>query len=347
LLQKPNLDPREFVGLSTALARLDGQPVTDSALADYFVARLADPQTPAGTRLLALRSVPATHGQLKTEQLVGFLKHENPAFRIEALRALKDRGDAKAAAAVEAVARDEKQPPAVRAQALVTLAAFDHQNLAYTDFLISLVAGKDSALQQEALRSLVGMKLAPGQKQRLEDATVLPPGGRGALARLNGQPIHDQRPDAKALDAWLKFLDGPADPEAGRRVFEHTKLAGCYKCHRVEGRGANVGPDLSLIGRTERKWILESLLQPSAVVAPHYQAWTIRTTDDRTLTGLLVRTYLDESEYIDENGNRFGVRATEVESITAAKTSIMPEGLLTGLTDQEIRDLLAYLAARK
>jgi putative membrane-bound dehydrogenase-like protein len=349
LLQKPNLDPREFVGLSTALARLDGQPVTDSALADYFVARLADPQTPAGTRLLALRSIPATHGQLKTEHLVGFLKHENPAFRIEALRALKDRGDAKAAAAVEAVARDEQQPVAVRAQALVTLAAMNHRTVAYTDFLIGLVAGKDSALQQEALRSLVGVKLAPQQMDRLKGLPVpaLPPGGRGALARLNGQPIHDPRPDTKALDAWLKFLDGPADPEAGRRVFEHSQLAGCFKCHRVEGRGANVGPDLSLIGRTERKWILESLLQPSAVVAPHYQAWTIRTTDDRTLTGLLVRTYLDESEYIDENGNRFVVRATEVESITAAKTSIMPEGLLTGLTDQEIRDLLAYLASRQ
>lgn len=347
LLQKPNRDPREFIGLSTALARLDGKPVTEGALADYFLDRLADPQTPTGTRLLALRSVPATHGKLKTEQLVGFLNHDDPAFRVETLRALKDRGDAKAAAAVEAVARDEKQPVAVRAQALVTLAAFNHTNRAYSDFLIGLASGKDPALQQEALRSLVGVKLAPDQTARLKGVPVLPPGGRGALARLNGQPIHDPRPDPKATDAWLKFLDGPADPEAGRRVFEHSQLAGCYKCHPVEGRGANIGPDLSRIGRTERKWILESLLQPSATVAPHYQAWTIRTTDERTLTGLLVRTYLDESEYIDEKGNRFTVRATEVESSTAATNSIMPEGLLNGLTDQEIRDLLAYLESRK
>lgn len=347
LLQKPNRDPREFVGLSTALARLDGKPVTEGALADYFLNRLADPQTPTGTRLLALRSVPATHSKLKTEHLVGFLTHDDPAFRVEALRALKDRGDATAAAAVEALARDEKQPVAVRAQALVTLAAFNHTNRAYTDFLIGLVAGKDAALQQEALRSLVGVKLDPDQTARLEAAAVMSPGGREALARLNGRPIHDQRPDPKATDDWLKVLDGPADPEAGRRVFEHTKLAGCYKCHQVAGRGANVGPDLSRIGRTERKWILESLLQPSAVVAPHYQAWTIRTTDERTLTGLLVRTYLDESEYIDEKGNRFTVRATEVASITAAKNSIMPEGLLNGLTDQEIRDLMAYLESQK
>ena len=117
----------------------------------------------------------------------------------------------------------------------------------------------------------------------------------------------------------------------------------------MEGRGANIGPDLSLIGRTERKWIVESILQPSAVVAPHYQAWIVETLDGKTRTGLLVGTHLDRyrSVYIDEKGNRFEVMAVEVADIRAAKQSIMPEGLLDGLTDQEIRDLVAYLASKK
>ena len=46
--------------------------------------------------------------------------------------------------------------------------------------------------------------------------------------------------------------------------------------------GRDVGPDLSLIGRTERRWIVESILQPSAVVAPHYVPWKVETTDGRT-----------------------------------------------------------------
>ncbi len=349
MLKSPKLDPREFVGLGTALARLDGKPVNDGNLADYFLDRLADPDTPAATRLLALRSVPASHGKLKLDQLTGLLKHDDPAFRVEALRALKDRADAKAVPAVLAVARDEKQPPAVRAQALVTLAATDHRSPEYTDFLLGLVAAKDGVLAPEALRSLVGAKLTPEQSRRLNGVPLepFPAGTSTALARIDGRPHNVTRPDPKDTAAWLKLLDGPADPEAGRRVFEHPKLAGCYKCHRVEGRGANVGPDLSLIGRTERKWILESILQPSAVVAPHYQAWTIRTADERTLTGLLVHTYLDESHYVDEKGHRFVVRATEVESVTAAKSSVMPEGLLDGLTDQEIRDLVAYLESRR
>jgi hypothetical protein len=348
MLKNPKLDPREFVGLGTALARLDGKPVNDGNLADYFLDRLADPDTPAATRLLALRSVPASHGKLKLDQLTGLLKHDDPAFRVEALRALKDRADTKAVPAVLAVARDEKQPVAVRAQALVTLAAMDHRSLEYTDLLIGLVAGKDTALQQEALRSLVGGGRSPDQQRRLDGIPARDVAHVDqAMARVEKLPFTAKRPNPKATEAWLKLLDGPADSEAGRRVFEHPKLAGCFKCHRVEGRGANVGPDLSLIGRTERKWILESILQPSAVVAPHYQAWTIRTADERTLTGLLVHTYLDESHYVDEKGNRFVVRATEVESVTAAKNSVMPEGLLDGLTDQEIRDLLAYLESRK
>src|SRR6185503_6977460 len=148
-----------------------------------------------------------------------------------------------------------------------------------------------------------------------------------AYVRVFGKKIVTNRPPATDTAAWMKRLDGPADPEAGRRVFEHPKLAGCYKCHQVDGRGANVGPDLSLIGRTERRWIVESILQPSAVVAPHYQTWKIITTDERTRTGLLVRTNLDESEYIDEKGNRFKVSATDVVEIKAANISLMPDGL--------------------
>ena len=232
----------------------------------------------------------------------------------------------------------------MRAQALVTLSAM---NAADAGFLIELVAGTDAALRQEALRALVGAKLTLKQQEDLTAAAKGKDALDQPLARVLAKPIGANRPVTTDTPAWLARLDGAADPEAGRRVFEHPKLATCFKCHQVEGRGANLGPDLSLIGRTDRKWIVESILQPSAVVAPHYQAWTIQTTDERTRTGLLVHTNLDESTYIDEKGNRFKVLANELLDIKAARVSIMPEKLLDGLTDQEIRDLVAYLAARK
>lgn len=343
-MTNPALDPRGLIGLATALARIDNQPVNEDGLVKYFLDRLNDPNASASTRLMALRSIPATHRRIQADQFVRLLHQSEPAFRIEALRALKDRGDLRAVVPVRALAADSAQPSAVRAQALVTLSALGAQD---PDFLLDLIAGADSHLGREALRALVSAKLTQRQQAKLESTTAGNPESADLAARALGKSFHAGRPPATDTAAWLKRLDGPADPEAGRRVFEHPRLAGCFRCHRVEGRGASVGPDLSLVGRTERHWVLESILQPSSVVAPHYQTWVIQTTGGRLLTGMLVNTKLDESEYLNEKGVRFKVQAGEVDEVTPSRSSIMPDGLLDGLTDQEVRDLIAYLMSRR
>ena len=86
-------------------------------------------------------------------------------------------------------------------------------------------------------------------------------------------------------------------------------------------------------------------MQPAAVVAPHYQPWKVDTLDGKSRTGLLVGTYLDESVYVDAKGDRFKVLAGDVADATLTRGSIMPDNLLDGLTDQEVRDLVAFLAA--
>ncbi len=212
---------------------------------------------------------------------------------------------------------------------------------------IDLLADNDAAVRQEALRGLYQAKLSSQEQAALEAATRGKSASSDLVARVLGKPYYSSRPKATDIDAWVKRLDGPADAEAGRRIFEHPKLTTCAKCHRVDGRGADVGPDLSLIGRTEKRWIVESILQPSAVVAPHFQAWKVDTIDGKSFTGLLVGTYLDESVYVDARGDRKKVLARDVADITAAKESIMPDGLVDTLTDQEIRDLVAYLLSRK
>jgi putative heme-binding domain-containing protein len=155
------------------------------------------------------------------------------------------------------------------------------------------------------------------------------------------------RPPADDVDGWLKRLDGPADAATGRRVFFHPRLAGCFRCHRAEGRGQEVGPDLSTVGRAERRHILESVLRPSAVVAPHYQVWEIETTDGKVHTGMLVKTVLDEYTYLDARGALFKLNTRTIVESRPVPTSIMPDGLPDLMTDQELRDLLAYLGSRR
>jgi putative membrane-bound dehydrogenase-like protein len=344
LLKMPDLDPRSLIALTTTLARLDDKPVNEDALAGYFLERVKDAKAPATTRLQALRGIPATHKLLRTELLTDLLKHEDSALRIEALRALKDRADPKAADAVRAIAGDRSQPASVRAQSIVTLAAMNQVN---AGFVIELAGGKDDGLRQEALRALVQTTLTDDQRMALKAIANEKAELADLAARALAKPFHANRPPATDTDAWLKRLEGPANAEAGRRIFESPKVATCAKCHRVDGRGADVGPDLSLVGRNDRRSIVESILQPSTAVAPHFQAWKIDTLDGRALVGQLVHTYLDESYYIDAKGDRFKVEAKDVAEITAAKGSIMPDGLIDTLTDQEIRDLVAYLASRK
>ncbi len=215
------------------------------------------------------------------------------------------------------------------------------------DDLVALADDERPALSDEALRALVGTKLAATQRTALESVALKRPAAAPLLARVLGKPFAEERPPAADVDAWLKRLDGPADAAAGRRVFFHPKLAGCFRCHRVEGRGADVGPDLSTIGRTERRSILESILQPSALVAPHYQAWLIETHDGKVRTGMLLRTVLDEYTYLDAQGGTFKLNTRNVAETRAATKSIMPDGLTDQLTIQEVRDLLAYLCSRK
>jgi putative heme-binding domain-containing protein len=167
------------------------------------------------------------------------------------------------------------------------------------------------------------------------------------VARVLGKPFFKDRPPAKDIDTWMKRLDGPADVDAGRRVFFHPKLTSCYRCHRVEGRGQEVGPDLSTVGRNERRHIVESIFQPSANVAPHYQVWQIEMNDGKVHTGMLIKTVLDEYTYLDAKGNQFKLNTRNIDQVRPVPISIMPDGLPDMLTDQELRDLLAYLCSRK
>src|SRR5262249_13549198 len=141
MLKDPKLDPREFIGLTTALARIDGKPVNEDSLAGYFAERLADQSVSIPVRLMALRSIPATHNPFKLGNRTATRKHRDPASRFEGLRALRNRVAPKPAPPVQAIAKDANQPLAVRSQALVTLAATGGAD---ADLLISLANEPDA-----------------------------------------------------------------------------------------------------------------------------------------------------------------------------------------------------------
>jgi putative heme-binding domain-containing protein len=132
----------------------------------------------------------------------------------------------------------------------------------------------------------------------------------------------------------------PADLSRGRVVFNRT----CLACHRLYDSGGDVGPDLTGSDRANIDYILENVLDPSAAVSRDFTLTILATTDGRLISGI-IREQNDASLVIQTANERLVVPREDVEAIKPSTSSMMPEGQLETLSNQEIRDLFAYLAS--
>ncbi|APW61980.1 PVC-type heme-binding CxxCH protein [Paludisphaera borealis] len=133
----------------------------------------------------------------------------------------------------------------------------------------------------------------------------------------------------------------PADPSRGRALFQRT----CFQCHKLFDGGGDVGPELTGSDRANADYILENVLDPSATVARDYTVSTIGTADGRLISGI-IREQNDRTLTIQTANERIILAREDIEDFKPSNVSMMPEGQLERLTDQEIRDLFAYLAAK-
>ncbi len=130
--------------------------------------------------------------------------------------------------------------------------------------------------------------------------------------------------------------------ENGRNLFHALR---CAACHRFDGLGGDVGPDLTTVkNKFDARYILESIIEPSKVISDQYQSSTVITADGRTLTGLVSKA--DGTVVIypaDAKAKPISLPADEVEEILPSAVSQMPKEMLKTLNGNEIRDLMAYL----
>jgi putative heme-binding domain-containing protein len=146
-----------------------------------------------------------------------------------------------------------------------------------------------------------------------------------------------------ALMARYKALAAGGSPSAerGRDVFEKT----CLQCHKMYDQGGDVGPDLTGSDRGNLDYILENVLDPSATVGRDYRLTIVGTTDGRVISGLL-REQNDQTLTLQTVNERIVLPRSDVEEFKESPSSMMPEGLLEKLSDDEVRDLMAYLASK-
>lgn len=133
--------------------------------------------------------------------------------------------------------------------------------------------------------------------------------------------------------------------DAARGKLAYLKGA-CITCHKSpDGQGAAVGPDFATFKTAGADSILKNLFDPNAEVAPQYQAFTFSLHSGETVMGLIAKEDATEVTVRMPGGLEKTFPRKDVASMKGVGRSLMPEGLEAALTEQDVADLLAYIAA--
>jgi len=334
-----------------AIGQLDGDKtgkIDAAKINSVLLTRMNASGATDQTKAVSLHMLMPTHPKIAMNQLQVLLQSPTRQLQLAAVRYLNSDTDAARYPLLAEITADEKLDANLRAEAIVGLA---DDAAARVDLLLELASGDEAILRRESLRSLRGMapKLTSPQQEQLKKIAVKFPADADCVNRLLGQAASGQ-PLVTDTAAWQKILDqSPGDAEAGRRIFFHPSGPACYRCHMIEGRGRAIGPDLSMIGHSQsREHVLESILTPSREIAPLFTFWTVTTKDGKKVDGILLRRDGQSKEvYVDASGIEVTVLESSIVDRKIRKESIMPDGLIQSLTDQELRDLLALLIQKR
>jgi putative heme-binding domain-containing protein len=131
-----------------------------------------------------------------------------------------------------------------------------------------------------------------------------------------------------------------ADVGKGRGLF----VKNCASCHRLFGEGGQMGPDLTGSQRTNLDYVLENALDPSAVVPRDYQVTTFLLDNGRVVQGIVLRETV-QAVTVQTPNEVLTIPLATIEERKPSKLSMMPEGIFQRLSDEEVRDLVGYLAS--
>jgi putative heme-binding domain-containing protein len=155
--------------------------------------------------------------------------------------------------------------------------------------------------------------------------------------------MKDTSPDmAKEIERYkaLYWKGGstPGDASKGRVVYNQV----CSQCHHLFDSGGAVGPDITGANRSDLEYLLQNILFPNAVIPNEYRQTLVETKDGRLISGI-VKGQEGGTLLIQTANEMVRVAMADIATREQAENSMMPEGLVAGLEEQQVRDLLYYL----
>ncbi|HEX8915386.1 MAG TPA: c-type cytochrome, partial [Humisphaera sp.] len=274
----------------------------------------------AAERAHAARSLRADPSPAARDVLSKLLGGTEPAeVQLAAVAALDAHSEPEVAAVLTAAL--PKLTPAVRPAAVQALVARPARAAA---FLSAIDAGKLPAtlLDPAALARLRQSKDA--EVRRLAEAVA-------AKAKVS--------PRAEAVAAYRKSLDLAGDAARGHALFAQR----CAACHKLDGEGNEVGPNLAAMRSRGTEAVLVNLIDPNREVNGQYVEYQLETKDGRTASGLLSAESAAAVTLLKPGGAAETIARADIATLRSTGQSIMPEGLERDLDAQAVADLIAFV----
>ncbi len=319
--------------------------------------------------------------QVSAVRLIGQLKVESYVDRLLAIAQDTNAGIEVRAAAIESLGQLQQQHLAEDFIRMIddAQASRDASPLARAALRALASLSPKHAREQLTEVLLDDRHAAPLRREAIRQLAMLPGGGTQLVEMAKQNDVPDQlrsewttavhrHPDRQVRRMAAELLPLPSThggrplppirellsrrgaPERGEAVFFRDGKDGtaCWSCHRVQGRGRHVGPDLSTVGvKLGRDGLLESILNPSGAVSHGFQSVLLFLEDGRTLEGILTRETSDTTILTTATGQQLRVPKAHIAARRVADNSLMPEGLAQSMTTRDLVDLLAYLESLK
>ncbi|MFM2171552.1 MAG: hypothetical protein RI957_1781 [Verrucomicrobiota bacterium] len=151
---------------------------------------------------------------------------------------------------------------------------------------------------------------------------------------------------AKSFDEkyqhFLTLAKSPGNIESGKAL-----AALCVACHQIGNSGGTIGPNLSSVGAMGPEAIVRNILTPNAAIEPGYRIFRVQMKDGSLLDSFFVSEDKDAIVVRQMGAGDKRIERKDIVSAQFLRQSLMPEGLLDSFTDQQRKDLFAYLMSLK
>ncbi len=184
-------------------------------------------------------------------------------------------------------------------------------------------------------KDILPIDIDPARRQRLLQQKN--PELRDRAARLFASVVNPDR--EKVVESYYSVLSTKGDPANGAKLFAKH----CATCHRFQGVGEEVGPDLASLGDKSPEALLVAILDPNRAVEARYLSYIAATKSGVTYTGLLASETGNSVTLVSQDGKKHTILRTDLEALSSTDKSLMPEGLEKELKPQDVADVIAHL----